>query len=98
INKLIAEGKLTASPLLRRVAAISVGICEGVPTLDLDYAHDSTADTDMNVIMTSEGRYVEIQGTAEHDPFDDVALDTLRALAKEGCSQLFAAQAAALNA
>jgi ribonuclease PH len=95
INKLIAEGKLTESPLMRRVAAISVGICNGVPTLDLDYAHDSTADTDMNVIMTSDGRYVEIQGTAEHEPFDDAALDTLRALAKEGCAQLFQAQAAA---
>lgn len=97
INHLIAEGKLTASPLVRRVAAISVGICQGVPTLDLDYAHDSTADTDMNVVMTSDGRYVELQGTAEHEPFDDTAFDTLRALAKEGCARLFAAQAEALQ-
>jgi ribonuclease PH len=73
-----------------------VGICGGEPTQDLDYAHDSTADVDMNVIMTSDGRFVEVQGTAEHDPFTDEQLDTLRALAKDGCAKLFAAQEAAL--
>lgn len=98
ICKLMADGKIATSPLLRRVAAISVGICKGEPVLDLDYAHDSTADTDMNVIMTSDGRYVEIQGTAEHEPFSDEAFDTLRQLAREGCATLFAAQEAALNA
>lgn len=98
ISQLIAKGLLTENPIVRRVAAISVGICKGEPTLDLDYAHDSTADVDMNVIMTSDGRFVEVQGTAEHEPFTDEQLDTLRALAKQGCSQLFEAQAAALQA
>ncbi len=96
IRKLMAQGLLEQSPIVRRVAAISVGICGGDPTQDLDYAHDSTADVDMNVIMTSDGRFVEVQGTAEHDPFTDEQLDTLRALAKDGCAKLFAAQEAAL--
>lgn len=96
VRQLMARGLLEQSPILRRVAAISVGICGGEPTQDLDYAHDSTADVDMNVIMTSDGRFVEVQGTAEHDPFTDEQLDTLRALAKDGCRQLFAAQEAAL--
>ena len=98
IRKLMAQGLLTEHPIVRRVAAISVGICDGEPTQDLDYIHDSTADVDMNVIMTSDGRFVEMQGTAEHEPFTDEQLDTLRALAKEGCRQLFDAQAAALDA
>lgn len=97
IRKLMAQGLLEENPIVRRVAAISVGICGGEPTQDLDYAHDSTADVDMNVIMTSDGRFVEMQGTAEHEPFTDEQLDTLRALAKDGCRQLFEAQAAALE-
>lgn len=96
VRSLMASGALTENPIVRRVAAISVGICAGEPTLDLDYAHDSTADVDMNVVMTSDGRFVELQGTAEHDPFTEAQLDTLRALAKEGCAALFAAQAKAL--
>lgn len=96
VRGLLAQGLLEENPIVRRVAAISVRICGGEPTQDLDYAHDSTADVDMNVIMTSEGRFVEMQGTAEHEPFTDAQLDTLRALAKEGCAQLFAAQEAAL--
>ena len=95
VEQLIAKGLLEESPIVRRVAAISVGICAGEPTQDLDYAHDSTADVDMNVIMTSDGRFVEVQGTAEHEPFTDEQLDTLRALAKDGCAKLFAAQDAA---
>ena len=98
IRKLMAQGLLEENPIVRRIAAISVGICGGEPTQDLDYAHDSTADVDMNVIMTSDGRFVEMQGTAEHEPFTDEQLDTLRALAKDGCRQLFEAQAAALEA
>ena len=97
VASLIASGALAESPLLRRVAAISVGVCAGVPTLDLDYAHDSTADVDLNVVMTSDGRFVELQGTAEHEPFTDDQLDALRALAKEGCAALFRAQAQALG-
>lgn len=96
VRSLLASGVLTENPIRRRVAAISVGICAGKPTLDLDYAHDSTADVDMNVVMTSDGRFVEVQGTAEHEPFDDAQFDTLRTLAKEGCAALFAAQERAL--
>lgn len=96
IRSLLEKGELTESPLVRRVAAISVGICGGTPTLDLDYAHDSTADVDMNVVMTSDGRFVELQGTAEHEPFTDAQFETLRALAKEGCAKLFEAQERAL--
>ncbi|MEG1479391.1 MAG: ribonuclease PH [Kiritimatiellia bacterium] len=96
VRKLLSEGRIKEDPIIRRVAAISVGLCAGVPTLDLDYEHDASADVDMNVIMTSDGRFVEIQGTAEHEPFDDAQLDTLRALAKQGCNALFAAQETAL--
>lgn len=96
IAKLLTTGALAENPIRRRVAAISVGICHGEPTLDLDYAHDSHADVDMNVVMTSDGRFVELQGTAEHEPFDETQFEALRALAKEGCAALFAAQAQAL--
>ena len=97
VSALLAAGVIEESPIRRRVAAVSVGICAGVPTLDLDYAHDSTADVDLNVVMTSDGRFVELQGTAEHEPFTDAQLDALRALAKEGCAALFKAQAQALG-
>ncbi len=97
VSALLAAGTLAENPIRRRVAAVSVGICAGVPTLDLDYAHDSTADVDLNVVMTSDGRFVELQGTAEHEPFTDAQLDALRALAKEGCAALFKAQAQALG-
>ena len=89
IGKLVAEGKLAESPIVHRVAAVSVGICDGKPTLDLDYAHDSTAEVDLNVVMTDDGRYVELQGTAEHKPFTEESLDSLRALAKKGLKQIF---------
>lgn len=92
VRALMASGTLIENPIIRRVAAISVGLCSGVPTLDLDYAHDSVADVDMNVVMTSDGRFVELQGTAEHEPFTEEQLGTLRALAKEGCAKLFAVQ------
>ncbi len=98
VAALIASGALAESPIVRRVAAISVGLCGGVPTLDLDYAHDSAADVDLNVVMTDDGRFVELQGTAEREPFDDAQLDALRALARQGCKALFRAQALALGA
>lgn len=97
VRGLMARGELSENPIVRRVAAVSVGICGGKPTADLDYAHDVSADVDMNVVMTSDGRFVEIQGTAEHEPFDEEQLETLRRLAKEGCQALFAAQAQALS-
>lgn len=89
VAKLVADGVLSESPIVRRVAAVSVGICGGVPTLDLDYAHDSTADVDMNFVMTDDGRFVEIQGTAERDPFSEEAFATLRGLARKGIADIF---------
>jgi ribonuclease PH len=82
------QGKVEADPLKRFIAAVSVGVCGGIPTLDLDYAHDSTADVDLNVVMTDDGRFVEIQGTAEHEPFTEETLDALKALARKGIGEL----------
>ena len=91
--------KAGAAPLLRDcVAAISVGIVGGVPVLDLDYAEDSTADVDMNVVMTGAGAFVEVQGTAEHTPFPKEQLDEMLALAAGGISRLVALQRRALEA
>jgi len=92
IAKLLADGKIAASPIVHQVAAVSVGICGGKPTLDLDYVHDSSAEVDLNVVMTDDGRFVEIQGTAEREPFTDAQFDALRALAKKGLKRLFALQ------
>ena len=92
IAKLLADGKIAASPIVHQVAAVSVGICAGKPTLDLDYVHDSSAEVDLNVVMTDDGRFVEIQGTAEREPFTDAQFDALRALAKKGLKRLFALQ------
>ena len=72
-----------------RVAAVSVGVCGGVPTLDLDYAHDSTAEVDLNVVMTDGGRFVELQGCAEHKPFTDRHLAAMLKLAKSGLAEVF---------
>ena len=94
VSRLLAEGKLAENPIIHHVAAVSVGVCGGVPTLDLDYAHDSTADVDLNVVMTDDGRYVELQGTAEREPFTEESLDALRALAKKGLKEIFAIQTA----
>ncbi len=88
VNWLIAQGKISASPLTDSVAAISVGIVEGVPLLDLDYIEDSSCDTDMNVVMTGKGGFVEIQGTAEGVPFTDVELNALLGLARAGIAEL----------
>ncbi|AKU14282.1 ribonuclease PH [Azoarcus sp. CIB] len=96
IAKLIAAGKLAASPMRDFVAAVSVGIHKGVPVLDLDYAEDSDCDTDMNVVMTGAGGFVEVQGTAEGTPFTRKELDALLALAEGGIRELFAAQRAAI--
>ena len=89
VSRLIAEGKLAENPITNNVAAVSVGVCGGVPTLDLDYEHDSTADVDLNVVMTDDGRYVELQGTAEREPFTEESLDALRALANKGLKDIF---------
>ncbi len=89
VQALLKEGKITESPIVHRVAAVSVGVCEGVPTLDLDYIHDSTAEVDLNVVMTDDGRFVELQGTAEHNPFTAAHLETMLALAKKGLRKIF---------
>ena len=89
VAKLLSDGTLAENPIVHRVAAVSVGVCDGVPTLDLDYAHDSTAEVDLNVVMTDDGRYVELQGTAEHKPFTEESLDALRALARKGLGRIF---------
>jgi ribonuclease PH len=84
------------NPLIASVAAVSVGIIDGQPRLDLCYAEDVAADTDMNVVCTGDGRFVEVQGTAEREPFAREMLDELLALAVAGCAGLTAAQQAAL--
>ncbi|MGB5953320.1 MAG: ribonuclease PH, partial [Ornithinimicrobium sp.] len=86
-----------ATPITGSIAAISVGVVDGVPVLDLDYPEDSTADTDMNVVLTGEGTFIEVQGTAEGAPFDRTLLNELLDLAVKGCADLAAAQKAALG-
>jgi len=88
IDSLIASGKLTESPLIDAVAAISVGIYQGSAVLDLDYVEDSNCDTDMNVVMTASGKLIEIQGTAENGAFDRLALNQMLDLAEQGIKQL----------
>jgi ribonuclease PH len=95
--KLVAEGVLPSNPVREHVAAISVGIVDGQPVLDLDYAEDSNCDTDMNVIMTGAGGIVEIQGTAEGTPFSRNELNALVDLADAGIRQLVAAQTQAVK-
>lgn len=92
------DRKLIATPLHpRQVAAISVGVWQGRCVLDLDYAEDSTAETDMNIVMMQPGGFIEVQGTAEAAPFDDRALNEMLALARSGIERLFALQTAALK-
>jgi len=89
---------LTAEPVRESVAAVSVGVVDGIALLDLDYAEDSACETDMNVVMTSSGALVELQGTAEGKPFSDAQLQALLALARSGIARLIEAQKAALAA
>jgi len=91
-----ARGLVTAEPLTDFVAAVSVGVVGGVPLLDLDYAEDSGCDTDMNVVMTGAGGFVELQGTAEGTPFTQAEMDALVTLAASGIRELIAAQKTAL--
>jgi len=96
-SHLLTRKLIAASPIRDFVAAVSVGIHEGVPMLDLDYAEDSACDTDMNVVMTGGGGLVEVQGTAERAPFSRKELDAMLALAEKGIRELVAVQHAALN-
>jgi ribonuclease PH len=92
VQKLRSQGTLTKWPLLDHVAATSVGIVEGTPLLDLAYDEDSRAEVDMNVVRTGDGRFIEVQGTAEGQPFDRAALDALLELAGAGVDRLVALQ------
>jgi ribonuclease PH len=94
---MVAKGKLKRSPVRRRVAGLSVGVIGGEARLDLDYSEDVVADVDMNVVMSSEGRFVEVQGTGEHGTFDRTELDRLLDLAVHGLSELDARQRSALE-
>ena len=96
VGWLKAQGLLVAEPLTDFVAAVSVGIVDGQPVLDLDYAEDSSCDTDMNVVMVGRGGFVELQGTAEGAPFSREEMDALVLLAQDGIGQLIAMQRAAL--
>ena len=94
---MVANGKLPRTPVKRRVAAVSVGVIDGEPRLDLDYEEDVGAEVDMNVVMSSEGEFVEVQGTGEHGTFDRKQLDQLLELAISGIRTLDAAQTKALS-
>ncbi len=97
INELINNGTLDENPIHQNVAAISVGIFDGTPVLDLDYAEDSSAETDMNVVMDQAGRFIEIQGTAEGAPFSRDEMNALLALAEQGIKEIIAAQNAVIG-
>ena len=88
MNSLLAEGKLSETPIIDHVAAISVGLLQGVPLLDLEYTEDSACDTDMNVVMTGAGNFVEVQGTAEGAAFSRREMDALLVLAEKGIREL----------
>ena len=94
---LVTTARVSATPVRRRIAAVSVGVIGTVPRLDLDYEEDVRAAVDMNVVMSSEGRYVEVQGTGEHGTFDRAELDALLALASKGLRELDVAQCRTLG-
>lgn len=97
VERMVREGMLKESPIVRQVASISCGVVGGVPVLDLDYPEDSSAQVDMNFVMDDTGSYIEVQGTGEGRPFTEQEMDALRALAKKGTGELMAAQRAALG-
>ena len=97
VAKLLATGKILQTPILDSVAAVSVGMVQGAPLLDLDYLEDSAAGTDMNVVMTGAGRFVEVQGTAEGAAFSRQEMDAMLNLAENGIRQLIALQHTSLS-
>jgi ribonuclease PH len=97
VSKLMASGKLVTSPIKDHVAAISVGILKGQPLLDLEYVEDAACDTDMNVVMTGAGHFVEVQGTAEGAAFTRTEMNALLALAEKGVGELVALQRKSLG-
>ncbi len=96
-TRLVRDGAIGQHPLLDECAAISVGIVDGVACLDLPYVEDAGAEVDMNVVMTGSGRFVEVQGTAEGDPFDDAQLDAMLSLARSGIAEIVELQRATLD-
>jgi ribonuclease PH len=96
-RRLMNQGTIKTSPILSEVAAVSVGIIEQTPILDLAYVEDSTADVDMNVVCTGLGKFIELQGTAEREPFSREQMDEMLALADIGVNKLFEIQRNALN-
>jgi ribonuclease PH len=97
IDFLVKSKKLKASPIKQMIASVSVGIWKGQPVLDLDYAEDSTAETDMNIVMTESGGFIELQGTGEDGDFKRSELDAMVLLAEDGIKELFAHQKKALE-
>jgi ribonuclease PH len=97
LDKLKKDGILSEIPVSDYVAAVSVGMLDGKPVLDLDYEEDSGADVDMNIVMTGSGHFIEVQGTAEREPFSKSDMEKLLALAKEGIDGLVAIQRKALK-
>ncbi len=97
LQGLVEKGKLKESPLKQMIAAVSVGIYEGHPVLDLDYPEDSVAETDMNVVMTDKGGFIEVQGTAEGKSFNQEEFDAMLSLARKGIGELFELQNEALS-
>lgn len=97
VQKLMDARTIKQTPLTGSVASVSVGIYQGTPVLDLDYAEDSNAETDMNVVMTADGRFIEVQGTAEGHPFSEHEMNQMLALAKQGISALCQRQKASLD-
>lgn len=97
VNKLLAAGTLSESPITGHVAAVSVGIVQGTPLLDLEYTEDSACDTDMNVVMTSAGHFIEVQGTAEGVAFSRQEMDALLELADQGIAELIRLQTESLS-
>jgi ribonuclease PH len=97
IQGCMAKGLITASPIIGKIAAVSVGVYQGVPVLDLDYAEDSQCDTDMNVVMDGNGGFIELQGTAEGAAFSREHLNALLGLAEKGIAELLTLQQEALH-
>ena len=97
INHLMEAGKINKNPVFGHVASVSVGIFEGTPVLDLDYAEDSNAETDMNVVMNDKGAFIEVQGTAEGHAFDQAELNAMLDHARKGITELIDAQKQSLG-
>ncbi len=97
MDVLVRSGKVKANPMKQLIASVSVGLYQGVPVLDLDYAEDSNAETDMNIVMTDKLRFIELQGTGEENDFDSVQLNAMIALAQKGIAELLDKQRQALG-